>query len=146
MGLEQWLKEKILQTPRGAGGRKTGGGSKTNWEAHGEINMHQKVNFSKCRFRINPIIERGKSMQAKDEMMRLNIINPNRVRGKTYNADEVVSMLAFFEPLVPIWIDVKLYRYTEEVAEFQLDCSVRLRKPSLLRNQESGHPPFRAVM
>ena len=29
-------------------------------------------------------------MQAKDEMMRLNILNPNRVGGKTFTIDEVV--------------------------------------------------------
>lgn len=111
-----------------------------------EINLQKKVNPSKCIFKINPIIEQGKNMQAKDEIMRLNILNSNRVKGKTFSIDEVVSMLTFFNPLVPIWIDVKLDRYTDEEAEFQLDCSLRLRKPSLLRNQESGHPPFRAVI
>lgn len=85
-------------------------------------------------------------MQARDEMMRLNILNSNRLEGKIFTIEEVVSMLAFYNPLVLIWIDVKLVRYTDEEAEFQLDCSVRLRKPSLLRNQESGHPPFRAVV
>jgi len=111
-----------------------------------EIYSQKNVNPSKCRFKIHPIIERGKSMQAKDEMMRLNILNSNRVEGKTFTIDEVVSMLAFYNPLVPIWIDVNLERYTGEEAEFRLDCSLRLRKPSLLRNQESGHPPFRAVV
>ena len=79
-------------------------------------------------------------------MMRLNILSPNRVEAKVFTMDEVVSMLAFYYPLVPIWIDVKLDQYTDEEVEFRLDCSVRLRKPSLLRNQETGHPPFRAVM
>lgn len=111
-----------------------------------EINSQKNVNPTKCRFKINPIIEQGKSMQARDEMMRLNILNSNRLEGKIFTIEEVVSMLAFYNPLVPIWIDVKLVRYTDEEAEFQLDCSVRLRKPSLLRNQESGHPPFRAVV
>lgn len=111
-----------------------------------EINLQKNIHPSKCMFRINPIIEHGKSMQARDEMMRLNIINPNRVDGKTFTINEVVSMLAFYEPFVPIWIDVKLNQYIDEEAEFQLDCSLRLRKPSLLRNKESGHPPFRAVM
>lgn len=111
-----------------------------------EIILQKNVNLHKCIFKINPIIEQGKNMQAKDEMMRLDILNPDRVRGKTFTIDEIVSMLTFFNPLVPIWIDVKLDRYTDEEAEFQLDCSLRLRKPSLLRNQESGHPPFKAVV
>ncbi len=111
-----------------------------------EINFQKSINPARCKFKINPIVEQGKSMQAKDEMMRLNILSPNRVEAKVFTMDEVVSMLAFYYPLVPIWIDVKLDQYTDEEAEFQLDCSVRLRKPSLLRNQETGHPPFRAVM
>lgn len=112
----------------------------------GEINFQKSINPVRCKFKINPIVEQGKSMQAKDEMMRLNILSPNRVEAKVFTMDEVVSMLAFYYPLVPIWIDVKLDQYTDEEVEFRLDCSVRLRKPSLLRNQETGHPPFRAVM
>lgn len=81
-----------------------------------EIILQKNINPSRCRFKINPIIEQGK------------------------------PVLAVFHPFVPIWIDVKLDRYTDGEAEFQLDCSLRLRKPSLLRNQESGHPPFRAVV
>lgn len=111
-----------------------------------EIFQINKINPGKCIFRINPVVEKGKSMQATDEMMRLLIINPDRVEGKTYSINEVVKMLTCFSPFVPIWIDVKLCRHTDNEAEFQLDCSLRLRKPSLLRNQESGHPPFRAVV
>lgn len=111
-----------------------------------EISYQKNITPSRCWFRINPIIEQGKRMQARDEMMRLNILNLARINGKAFTIDEVVSMLAFYDPLVPIWIDVKLDRYTGEEAEFQLDCSLRLRKPSLLRNQKNGHPPFRAVL
>lgn len=111
-----------------------------------EVNFQKRIHPSKYRFKIHPVIEPGKSMEAEDEIMRLNIISVNRVKGKAYNIDEVVSMLAFFSPFVPIWIDVKLERYADEEAEIQLDCSLRLRKPSLLRNQESVHPPFRAII
>lgn len=111
-----------------------------------EIISLQKMNPRKYRFRINPVVEPGKSMLASDDIMRLSVIPPDRVAGKTFTIDDVVSMLTLFSPLVPIWIDVKLNQYTDEEAEFQLNCSLRLRKPSLLRNQESGHPPFRAVL
>ena len=85
-------------------------------------------------------------MQAKDEIMRLNILSPNRVKERTFTMDEVVSMLTFFSPLVPLWINCKLVRHTDEEIEIQLDCSLRLRKPSLLRNQELGYPPFKAIV
>ena len=39
-----------------------------------EINLAEKISLKDCKFRINPVVEQGKSMQAKDEMMRLNNI------------------------------------------------------------------------
>ena len=65
-----------------------------------EIILKENILFKNCKFRINPVVEQGKSMQAKDEMMRLNILNPDRVKGRTFTIDEVVSMLTFFSPLV----------------------------------------------
>lgn len=111
-----------------------------------EIILKENILFKNCKFRINPVVEQGKSMQAKDEMMRLNILNPDRVKGRTFTIDEVVSMLTFFSPLVPLWINCKMVRYANGEIEIQLDCSLRLRKPSLLRNQESGYPPFKAIV
>lgn len=111
-----------------------------------EVCAGRDIRPDRCVFRLNPVIEEGKSLQAKDEIMRLRVINPDRVGGKSYTADEVASMLAFFAPLVPIWIDVRLERFDGGQAELVLDCSLRLRKPSLLRNRESGHPPFRAIV
>ena len=111
-----------------------------------EIILQENISLENCKFWINPIIEQGKSMQAKDEIMRLNILSPNRVKERTFTMDEVVSMLTFFSPLVPLWINCKLVRHTDEEIEIQLDCSLRLRKPSLLRNQELGYPPFKAIV
>ena len=111
-----------------------------------EITLQENVPLKNCKFWINPIIEQGKSMQAKDEIMRLSILTPNRVKKRTFTMDEVVSMLTFFSPLVPLWINCKMVRYTDEEIEIQLDCSLRLRKPSLLRNQEFGYPPFKVIV
>lgn len=111
-----------------------------------EITLQENIPIKNCKFWINPIIEQGKSMQAKDEIMRLNILSPDRVKEKTFTMDEVVSMLTFFSPLVPLWINCKMVRHTDEEIEIQLDCSLRLRKPSLLRNQELGYPPFKAIV
>ena len=111
-----------------------------------EIFQINKINPGKCIFRINPVVEKGKSMQATDEIMRLLIINPDRVVGKKYSINEVVKMMTCFSPFVSIWIDVKLCPHTDNEAEFQLDCRLRLRKPSLLRNQENGYTPFKAVV
>ena len=99
----------------------------------------------KCVFLLNPIIEEGKNRNAKDEFMRLNVLSPQYIKGKKFSFEETVAILTFFSPLVPIWINVKLIDKSNEYI-FLLDLSVRFRKPSLLRNQETGHAPFKAII
>lgn len=111
-----------------------------------EIKQKEGIQFANDAFIINPIVEDGKVLNGKDEVMRLNILSKTRINKHIYTKDEVISMLTFFSPLVPIWIDVEyIPNYDEGKSVFRLNCSLRLRKPSLLRNQESGHPPFRVV-
>lgn len=97
-------------------------------------------------FVITPVVEKGKPMFAEDEMMRLNIINKKRVENRIFSKNEVVNLLTVFSPLVPIWIDVEYVPDYLKRPVFELKCSLRLRKPSLLRNQETGHPPFRVII
>lgn len=97
-------------------------------------------------FVITPVVEKGKPMFAQDEMMRLNIINRKRVENHIFSKNDVVGLLTYFSPLVPIWIDVKYVPDYFKGPVFELKCSLRLRKPSLLRNQETGHPPFRVII
>ena len=96
-------------------------------------------------FMINPVVESDKPKTSIDEFMRLNVINPQFVMGKIFNFDEIVSMLTFYSPLVPIWINVRVIERNNKYM-FELDISLRFRKPSLLRNQETGHAPFRAIL
>lgn len=111
-----------------------------------EIKQKEEIPFVNDAFIISPIVEEGKISSGKDEVMRLNILNKARVSKHIYTRDEVISMLTFFDPLVPIWIDVEyIPDYDEGKSVFRLSCSLRLRKPSLLKNQESGHPPFRVI-
>ncbi len=49
-------------------------------------------------------------------------------------------------PVVPIWINVEYLYNRDHFSIYKLICSRRYRKPSLLRNQETGHPPFKAVI
>lgn len=110
-----------------------------------EITIKNGIELKNYAFIINPIIEKGKPLSSKDDVMRLNILNESRLNGKSFNLDEVVALLTFYAPLVPIWIEVRLKEVEEDKVLFQLDCSIRFRKPSLLRNQETGHPPFKAI-
>ena len=38
-----------------------------------------------------------------------------------------------------------LSKKEEEIYYFELETSYKIRKPSLLRNAETGHPPFKAL-
>ena len=70
-----------------------------------EIVQYKNLQQRECYFKIFPVIEKGKPLLAKDDIMRLNVLNPNRIEGKLFSLDEVVSVLAFFTPFVPIWIN-----------------------------------------
>lgn len=39
----------------------------------------------------------------------------------------------------------KLCKKESDFILMNLECSLRFRKPSLLRNQETGHAPFKVV-
>lgn len=78
--------------------------------------------------------------------MRLNVLNSDRIDGKWFSLDEEVATLAFFAPFVSIWINIQYIESLNGKMFFQLECSLRIRKPSILRNQETGHPPFKAIM
>lgn len=111
-----------------------------------EIIQNKGLEQNEYYFKIIPIREKGKPLLAKDEIMRLNVLNSNRIEDKLFSLDEVVSTLAFFTPFVPIWINIQYIETRNEKIFFQLECSLRIRKPSMLRNQETGHPPFKAIM
>lgn len=53
----------------------------------------------------------------------------------------IVWMIQF----VPIWINISLNEIKGEKLVFNFKTSLRFRKPSLLRNAETGHPPFKAI-
>lgn len=111
-----------------------------------EIIQKEGIQLTNDAFLINAIVEDGKVLNGKDEVMRLNILNKARIDKHIYTKEEVISMLTFFSPLVPIWIDVEYIPNYEGKSVIELKCSLRLRKPSLLKNQDLGHPPFRAIL
>lgn len=49
-----------------------------------------------------------------DEIMRLNVLNPNRIEDKLFSLDEVVSTLAFSALFVPIWINIQYIESSNE--------------------------------
>lgn len=114
-----------------------------------EINPNQDV--SKILLKIETCEEKGKCLNAYDEIMHLNILNMNRITEMTFTIEQTLDSLtllisAYNLPVVPIWINVEYSCNRDDFSIYKLICSRRYRKPSLLRNQETGHPPFKAVI
>lgn len=60
--------------------------------------------------------------------------------------EETVNLVACQCPLVPIWINISVAEIGEHQIVFNFETSLRFRKPSQLRNVETGHAPFKAIM
>ena len=78
--------------------------------------------------------------------MRLVILSEENIANKLFTLEETVKLVAWNSPLVPIWINVSLNRKEKEIIIFDFETSLRLRKPSLLKNSETGHAPFKAIV
>lgn len=109
-----------------------------------EILPDEELNPENIKLTISPVEEKDKGYDAKDDIMRLVLLNEKNVGGRFLSFDSAVSMLTSFVPLVPIWINVSFQKKEDETYYFELETSYRIRKPSLLRNVETGHPPFKA--
>ncbi|MEY8739186.1 hypothetical protein [Paenibacillus tundrae] len=107
---------------------------------------HNKVIGENSKFIITPVEERGKSLNSTDEYLFRGMLNSKNLDGREFDIDSVVKMLGCRVPLCPLWIKVSLKEIRTEEPVIELETSLRFRKPSLLQNQETGHPPFMAVL
>lgn len=111
-----------------------------------EIVENKKIVVENLRFKIIPIYENGKSFNGLDNQMRLIALSEKNVGNRLLTIEETVNLVACQSPFVPIWINISLNEIREDRMIFDLETSLRFRKPSLLRNQETGHPPFKAII
>ena len=114
--------------------------------AIGEVINSNIIDESKIQVIIKPILEEGKPLNSKDDIMRSILLSDKNIKDRRFNVQQAVELLASLEPFVPIWIDVSLYQIEANMAVILLETSLRCRKPSILRNVESGHPPFRSII
>lgn len=110
-----------------------------------ELKTLKSIDGNIYEFRIIPIIENGKNLNALDDFMRLNVLNHKFTTNKIYSLEDVVTILAYHSPLVPIWINIKYSGFNNGILLIEMECSLRFRKPSLLRNQDTGHAPFKVI-
>ena len=111
-----------------------------------EIIDNKKIDEKNIRFKIIPVYEKDKSFNGTDDLMRLVALSEKNVGNRKLTVDETVNLVACKSPLVPIWINISFNRTEEEKFIFNFETSLRFRKPSLLRNAETGHAPFKAIL
>ena len=108
-----------------------------------ELKQIKEIKAEEYRFIIQPVLEGNKKFSNADDCMRLWVLTEENVGGKLLKIDNAVDVLGGLEPLVPLWINVSFVEVIDDdTAVFRLDCSMRFRKPTLLKNAETGHPPF----
>lgn len=111
-----------------------------------EIVENKKIVVENLRFKIIPIYENGKSFNGLDNQMRLIALSEKNVGNRLLTIEETVNLVACQSPFVPIWINISLNKINNHILVFNFETSLRFRKPSQLKNIETGHPPFKAIL
>ncbi|MBC6310293.1 hypothetical protein HCJ66_12160 [Listeria sp. FSL L7-1582] len=111
--------------------------------ATNELKEKMGIQSTVNKFIIEPVEEEGKMLDGGDEMMKRLVLTKENIGDKKLSVKDVVGVLGGLFPRAPIWINISFIEVEEEVAIFRLDTSLRFRKPTLLRNSESGHAPFK---
>ncbi|PZG34149.1 hypothetical protein C2D64_07020 [Listeria ivanovii] len=109
-----------------------------------EIMVSKELQSNEVRFVIVPVEEKGKMLDGSDEMMKRLVLTKENLGNKQLVIKDVVDVLGGLFPKAPIWINVSFLEMNGEKAVFKLETSMRFRKPTLLRNAETGHAPFKA--
>lgn len=111
--------------------------------------LSEEKNFSiekEFRFRITPNPEPDKNHNSTDDFMRLVMYTDKNIKGKEFSLDTTILMLsAAPHSRYPLWINISMIMENEKDIIFDAEISLRFRLPKILSNQESGHPPFKAV-
>ncbi|MBC1492657.1 hypothetical protein HB825_01585 [Listeria booriae] len=114
-------------------------------KATNELKEKMGIQSTVNRFIIEPVDEEGKMLDGGDEMMKRLVLTKDNIGDKKLSVEDVVGVLGGLFPKAPLWINISFINIEEEVAVFRLDTSLRFRKPTLLRNSESGHAPFKVI-
>lgn len=111
-----------------------------------EIIDAKNIDEKSIRIKIIPVYERDKSFTGMDDLMRLVFLSEENIGNRLLTVEETVNLVACKSPFVPIWINISLNRIEKNNVIFNFETSLRFRKPSLLRNIETGHAPFKAII
>ncbi|WP_055107014.1 hypothetical protein [Paenibacillus ihumii] len=111
-----------------------------------KIKEARKISSDRIKFVIEPVEENGKRLDGGDEMMKRLVLSKENIGGKKLLLEDVVGVLGGLFPKAPLWINVSFMEMEGDTAIFKLETSLRFRKPTLLRNAETGHAPFNVIV
>lgn len=98
------------------------------------------------RFVITPVYEQNVKHTSVDDYLRLALLTNKNIKDRLFDSESLVTFLSGPNSLFPLWINVIPKEHTGDYNLFELKISTRFRKPSELKNRETGHPPFKAVL
>ena len=107
-----------------------------------ELGLNENDNI---KFSINPITELGKGYNSSDDYMRLWITSEKNLKGRYFDFVGVVNILSAPDSRFPLWITVELIEKKNDAYIIELKTSQRFRTPSILQNEDTGHPPFKVI-
>lgn len=111
-----------------------------------KIKETKNISSDIVKFIIEPVEEHGKMLDGSDEMMKRLVLSKENIGGKKLLLEDVVGVLGGLFPKAPLWVNVSFMEMEGDTAIFKLETSLRFRKPTLLRNAETGHAPFNAIL
>lgn len=101
--------------------------------------------FDNVNFKIEAVYEQGKRYNSSDDVMRLSVLERANLKEKYFDIDGVVNLLSDPNLKYPLWITIELMETHGNEYVIELKTSLRFRTPSVLQNQETGHPPFKVI-
>jgi len=111
-----------------------------------KIKETKNISSDIVKFIIEPVEEHGKMLDGSDEMMKRLVLSKENIAGKKLLLEDVVGVLGGLFPKAPLWVNVSFMEMEGDTVLFKLETSLRFRKPTLLRNAETGHAPFNAIL
>ena len=101
---------------------------------------------SKFKFRIEPNPESDKRHNSIDDLMRLGMYTEKNIKGREVDLTTLTTMLSSApHSRFPLWVNISVSELRKEEIVFEVEMSLRFRVPRVLYNQDTGHPPFKAI-
>ena len=108
------------------------------------LNEAEWAHIEHAEFSVNPISEYNVTYNSADDNYKRWILSNENLKNIIFDLNQVVDLLALPGSHYPLWIDIIISR-NEKGYVINLNISLRIRKPTQLKNRETGHPPFKVV-